>query len=79
MTRPRRPHALGIGRRLGPERVRRARVEARMTPEERAAWALSFLFSISLAANILQFAKAREIQTANAKLLAELRSYSLEK
>lgn len=46
-----------------------------MTPEERAAWALSFLFSISLAANILQFAKAREIQTANAKLSAELKSY----
>lgn len=50
-----------------------------MTPEERACWALSFLFSISLAANVVQFAHAREIQTANAKLAAELRNYGLEK
>ena len=50
-----------------------------MTPEERAAWTLSFLFSISLAANIVQFVNIQKVQTANAKLSAKLRSYHLEK
>jgi hypothetical protein len=46
-----------------------------MTPEERAAWTMSLLFAVSLAANIVQFVRVREIQTANAKLSAELKSY----